>query len=320
MVPKSASPRSAASRTPSTFSRIHCGSCRREVGGRRQAGLAPDYARRGRRARAPRDPVGPGVLPDDRVVVRPAGLAVPDHRRLALVGDAEGGEVRGAEAGARTARAAPPSRCAPDLERVVLDPARRGAGSARARAGGGATRVPSWSKIMQRVLVVPWSIAATKSAIGGSPRSWSRCLLRDSPARGGWRRRRRRSRSPRGRVSNAPGRAWTPARGRTTAATRFATMVRMVATLNTPATSATPAALLAATGCVRIGIRGSHGPNTKIVNSTQGVRAGAAAAWSCGWRSARSWSWRWSCRSPSTCAWRWLWARCRTARRRPRTM
>jgi hypothetical protein len=27
------------------------------------------------------------------------------------------------------------------------------------------TSAPSWSKIMQRVLVVPWSIAATKSAI-----------------------------------------------------------------------------------------------------------------------------------------------------------
>ena len=38
------------------------------------------------------------VLPDDRVRERPAGGALPQHRRLALVGDADRGEVGGADA------------------------------------------------------------------------------------------------------------------------------------------------------------------------------------------------------------------------------
>ena len=44
---------------------------------------------------------GAAVLPDDRVVDRLAGLAVPDDRRLALVGDADRGDRRRAAARAR---------------------------------------------------------------------------------------------------------------------------------------------------------------------------------------------------------------------------
>ena len=39
------------------------------------------------------------VLPDDGVVDGCAGLAVPDHRGFALVGDADGGDVAGLQAG-----------------------------------------------------------------------------------------------------------------------------------------------------------------------------------------------------------------------------
>src|SRR3546814_14982608 len=39
---------------------------------------------------------GAAVLPDDRLVDGRTGLAVPDHRRLALVGDADGGDLLGA--------------------------------------------------------------------------------------------------------------------------------------------------------------------------------------------------------------------------------
>ena len=46
---------------------------------------------------------GAPVLPDDGVADRLAGRAVPDDRRLALVGDAERGDVGGAETGLRPA-------------------------------------------------------------------------------------------------------------------------------------------------------------------------------------------------------------------------
>ena len=40
---------------------------------------------------------GPAVLPDDRVVDRLARVAVPENRRLTLIGDPDGGDVGGAE-------------------------------------------------------------------------------------------------------------------------------------------------------------------------------------------------------------------------------
>ena len=67
---------------------------------------------------------GAAVLPDDRVVDRLAGLAVPDDGRLALVGDADGGDVRrraSPRAAERLDGDADLRR--PDLLRVVLDPA-----------------------------------------------------------------------------------------------------------------------------------------------------------------------------------------------------
>ena len=62
----------------------------------------------------------PAILPDDGVVHRLAGLALPQHRRLALVGDADGGNVAGTLA---ERLAADGNRGVPDLLGIVLDPA-----------------------------------------------------------------------------------------------------------------------------------------------------------------------------------------------------
>ena len=90
-----------------------------------------------------------------------AGRAVPDHGGLALVGDADGGDVAGGEAGARQGLAG-------DGElRVARSPAgrarpSRGAGKIcrNSRCADGDRRRRS-SKTMARELVVPWSRART---------------------------------------------------------------------------------------------------------------------------------------------------------------
>jgi hypothetical protein len=97
-----------------------------EVRGRRQAGLAPDDVAAAVAVQRRGDPVGPGVLPHDRVVDRLAGVPVPDDRCLALVGDPDRGQVGGGDAG--LFEPAPDDLLAahPDLGRIVLDPARFG--------------------------------------------------------------------------------------------------------------------------------------------------------------------------------------------------
>ncbi len=66
---------------------------------------------------------GSAVLPDDRVRDRRARRTVPQHGRLALIGDADGGEVACLDLcrGERALRGR--ERRFPDLVRVVLDPA-----------------------------------------------------------------------------------------------------------------------------------------------------------------------------------------------------
>ena len=67
---------------------------RGEIRIEQQAGRARSRASRGRRARsAAQASCGAAVLPDDGVVDRLAGRAVPDHRGLALVGDADRRDV-----------------------------------------------------------------------------------------------------------------------------------------------------------------------------------------------------------------------------------
>jgi len=70
---------------------------RGEVRRGRQADLAPDHLAAAALLQRRGDPVGPGVLPHDRVAVRPPGAPVPHQRGLPLVGQAQGGQVGGAQ-------------------------------------------------------------------------------------------------------------------------------------------------------------------------------------------------------------------------------
>src|SRR5699024_7880027 len=69
------------------------------------------------------DLLGPGVLPDDRVVDRFAGVLVPDDRGLALVGDADRGDVALAQRCPGQGQTDHLAGVPPDLQRIVLHPA-----------------------------------------------------------------------------------------------------------------------------------------------------------------------------------------------------
>ena len=69
------------------------------------------------------DLVGAGVLPDDRVVDRLTGLAVPHQSGLALVGDTDGLDVLLVQAGLRQRLGHDLADRVPDLHGVVLNPA-----------------------------------------------------------------------------------------------------------------------------------------------------------------------------------------------------
>ena len=64
------------------------------------------------------------VLPHDRVVDGSAGLSIPDDRRLALVGDADGRDISWAQVRASERLGGDGDLCGPDLIGIVLDPAR----------------------------------------------------------------------------------------------------------------------------------------------------------------------------------------------------
>ena len=63
------------------------------------------------------------VLPHDRVMPRPARARVPHDRRLALVGDADRGEITSSEPGGAQRAGDHLVHARRDLDRVVLDPA-----------------------------------------------------------------------------------------------------------------------------------------------------------------------------------------------------
>src|SRR5690606_22283878 len=64
------------------------------------------------------------VLPDDGAMDRAAGLAVPDERGLARVGDADAGELARVDPRRQQGVANGLERGAPEVLRLVLDPAR----------------------------------------------------------------------------------------------------------------------------------------------------------------------------------------------------
>ena len=69
---------------------------------------------------------GPPVLPHDGVVNRLAGLPFPEESRLALVGDADAMDVFPFRSGLAHRPSDRLERRAPDVVKVVLDPARLG--------------------------------------------------------------------------------------------------------------------------------------------------------------------------------------------------
>ena len=125
-VPKRASPRSAAARSAVDVLEHPLHLAGGEVRGGRQPGLVPDDVTAPVGIQRLGDRVGAGVLPDDGVVERAAGVAVPDDRRLALVRHADGVEVGAGDAGLPQRAADDGLGAVPDLERVVLDPAGAG--------------------------------------------------------------------------------------------------------------------------------------------------------------------------------------------------
>src|SRR5207244_1682513 len=66
-----------------------------------------------------------GVLPVERVVHWPPRAAIPEDRRLALVGDPERAEIGRREVGLRESVGDHGQDIAPDLIWIVLDPARQ---------------------------------------------------------------------------------------------------------------------------------------------------------------------------------------------------
>src|SRR5207237_1136317 len=94
----------------------------REVGGHDQSGLGLDGRLDAVVDQLLTDVDGAGVLPDDGVVNRLAGLLLPDHGGLALVGDADARELVGLDAFLLHRALDHALRLLPDLHRVVLDP------------------------------------------------------------------------------------------------------------------------------------------------------------------------------------------------------
>ena len=63
----------------------------------------------------------PPILPDDRAMNRPAGGAMPQQRRFALIGNADGDDVAGARVDLAHRASASLERCRPQILRFVFD-------------------------------------------------------------------------------------------------------------------------------------------------------------------------------------------------------
>ena len=107
-LPKSSSPCSARSRAPGTLSSIQLDLGAGKIGVDQQPRLVADIGPEPLGGQAVADGRRAPALPDDGVVDGPARCAVPDDGRLALVGDADGGDVRRARG--RSFQTPPPAR------------------------------------------------------------------------------------------------------------------------------------------------------------------------------------------------------------------
>ena len=124
-VPKASRPCSAAARARFTWSSSQRDLGRREIRIEHEAGLVRDRALVAGGAQRRAGVRGAPVLPDDGVVDRLAVGAIPDDRGFALVGDADAGDVLGADAGLGHRLAHGRDHGRPDFLRIVLDPSRR---------------------------------------------------------------------------------------------------------------------------------------------------------------------------------------------------
>ena len=95
-----------------------------EIGIQHQAGLVLDACGQSPLAQCVTLPRRTPVLPDDGRRHGLAGLAVPQHRGLALVGDTQGTQLRCTQPRAGQRLAGHRQLRAPDLHGIVLDPAR----------------------------------------------------------------------------------------------------------------------------------------------------------------------------------------------------
>jgi hypothetical protein len=89
----------------------------------------------------------------------------PRHGGLALVGDADGGDLAGFDAAVAQHLARAGELAVPDVERVVLDPAGLGEMLGIFLLGAVANTCPWRSNRMARELVVPWSRARMYSIV-----------------------------------------------------------------------------------------------------------------------------------------------------------
>ena len=125
MVPKARSPAAAAARVRGDAIEQPGDLAGGKIRIEQQPGLGPDLQLMAAGAQGFAHRGGAPVLPDDGVVDRLAGRPVPDHRRFALVADADAGDVFCGKAGFRHGLAHGGHNRAPDFLRVVLDLARR---------------------------------------------------------------------------------------------------------------------------------------------------------------------------------------------------
>ena len=165
MVPKASSPRFArAPARRATWSSSHSSLVPGEVGVEHQAGLRREQSAHGPAALQARR-TSAAVRRSCQTIAlrdRPAGGALPQHRRLALVGDADRGDVARAPSPRAGERLAQHARdCVAQISSGRARPSRAAGRSGGTPAARRRRPCPRRSKTIARELVVPWSSART---------------------------------------------------------------------------------------------------------------------------------------------------------------